>query len=194
MIRSLPAILALALLALPAFAQEEEGVSAPVFENTPAEESFYSQAVVHVHLLGRDELLEGFHVFVDSKLVGTTPVDLSALLVNRPHYTLSVQKEGYLEATRPRLPLPREGSIDITVLPENPTRYYTRPAWIAGLALMAGSLVAYAQPQGERAGFGMLVSGVGLTALVQGFAHLVHLPRLKKKVEAANRGHLQEPL
>jgi hypothetical protein len=172
-----------------------EGVAAPQFESlpatssAPARESFYITADVRVHRLGKEESLEGLSVFLDGQLVGQSPLNLSGYLVNRQTATLSVAGAGYLESFRYDVDIPAGGVLDIAVLEENPSRAYTRPAFLLGLALMAGSLVAYAQPEGEQAGLAMLSGGIGLVCLTQIVARWIRLPILKKNLAEHNQRH-----
>jgi hypothetical protein len=172
-----------------------EGVTAPLFDKTPGSadvhETFYSGATVRVNRLGKEESLKGLDVFLDGRLVGQSPLDLSGYMVDHRAADLSVAGSGYLEAFRYDVDVPAEGVLDIAVLEENPSRAYTRPAFVAGLALMAGSLVAYAQPQGEQAGLAMLAGGIGLVCLAQVVARWIHLPLLKNKLSAHNQRHRQ---
>jgi hypothetical protein len=188
--------LAVCLALLPALALAE-GISAPLFQTGTAdtkktEGSYYSQVRIETRDLGSGQSLEGFHVFLNGKLVGTSPLSLKGFLVNRPKLTLSVEKPDFFEATRKNIHIPPDGIVDIAVLSLNPTRSYTRPSIIGGLALMGGSMIAYAQPEGERIGLGMLLGGLVVVGVTQIVSRWIHLPALKKRLHRQNHRHLEK--
>ena len=172
-------------------------VTAPRFERLPGEEAparenFYSQASLKIHLLGKiDQPLEGFQVFLDGRLLGVNPLPPDSILIDKDSFDLAVSKENYWGASRKRLSIGREGIIDIAVLPQNPTSYYTRPTMLLGVLLMAGSLVAYAQPKGEGTGLAVLGSGLALASLGQIVSRFIHIPALERKLERHNQRHLK---
>ena len=189
-------------VAAPGWDSQAPGQAAGDAETAPANaeqvlkqlrRNFMSEAQVRVHPLDNPGLsLDGFNVFLDDLLVGQSPLQLDAFLVSKDSYNLSVEKSGWQEASRPDLSLLPDGVIEIAVIRNNPSRWYTIPAFGLGAASLVGSLVSYRQPDGERAGLGLLIGGVAIMAVTQLLARFVHGPASKQKVKAYNRRHLDK--
>jgi len=153
---------------------------------TAAVGSFYSRAVLKAFAWGQpSEPLLGVEVFLGGQFLGKTPLLLSEFLVSKPGYALTARLNGYEEASRPNFAVPQEGEIRVALLDKGAASWYSTPAWVLGLGLIAGSVAAYSN-NSNTLGTTLLCSGVGLVTLVQGIVHFLHMPALRRDVQAYN--------
>ena len=71
---------------------------------------------------------------------------------------------------------------------DNAVSWYTTPSFVAGMLMLAGAAVAYAQnsPSGSETGAALVGGGVGVILISQAVARLFQLPALHKRAEAYN--------
>jgi hypothetical protein len=150
--------------------------------------SYYSTARITVEDAGRGGLLEGAEIFLDGRYVGTSPLELSGFLVAKPRVAMSARLPGYWEAVRPAMILPAEGEARIAMAGDNAAGWYTTPGFVAGILLLGAAAVASTQndASSSQLGIGLACGAVGVVALTQGVARLLHLPSLSKKTAARN--------
>ena len=147
--------------------------------------SFYSTATIEAIDFGSSKSLLGAELFLDGIYVGKSPLQLTGFLVKKERLSLTARKEGYAESERPAFILPPEGRANIYLVGDHAVSWYTTPAFIAGLAMLAGSVAAYSQNSGEL-GLGLVAGGLGTIGFTQCFARFWHLPALKKSCELKN--------
>jgi hypothetical protein len=175
-----------------------EELSGTAAEAAPAQEgraSYYSTAKITVEDAGHGGLLEGADIFLDGRYLGQSPLELSGFLVNKPRVSMSARKAGYWEALRPALILPGEGEARIAMAGDNAAGWYTTPGFVLGLLLLGSAAVASTQNDSSSAqlGIGLACGAVGVVALTQGIARLIHLPALAKKTAARNAAETPLP-
>jgi hypothetical protein len=133
-----------------------------------------------------DKPLKGAELFLNGQYLGHSPLSLDSVLVSLKPMTLTAHLDGYEEAVRPAVIVPAEGELRVALLGEDAASWYTTPAWIVGLGMVAGSLAAYNNGNGT-VGIALVGGGVAIITLTQLSARLFHLPSLRRDVEAYNQ-------
>lgn len=182
------------------YAPEEEGEASGVMGGSqgavgslPGSASYVSHARLVPFQWGHpDKPLEDVELFLNGQYLGKSPVHLENYLVQRVQLTLTARREGYEEAERPKVSVPAEGDLRIAMMDEGAASWYTTPAWIVGLGLVAGAIGAY-NGGSSTGGLALAGGGVGVIALSQLTARLVHLPAIRRDVEAYNQRYEPAP-
>lgn len=146
--------------------------------------AYLSRATLHAVDFSDGRSLKGAELFLGSDYLGRSPLALQGLVV-APGAELAVRMDGYHEASRPGLRLPAEGEVRVALLKEDPAGWYTTPAWVLGLGMLAGSVAVY-RSDNTAPGLALVGGGVGLIALSQLAARFWHLPALRRDVDAYN--------
>lgn len=176
------------------YAPEEEGEASGVMGGSqgavgslPGSASYLSHARLVPFQWGHPEKpLEDVELFLNGQYLGKSPLNLDNFMVQRVQLSLTARKEGYEEAERPKVSVPVDGDLRIAMMDEGAAGWYTTPAWIVGLGLVAGAIGAY-NGGSSSGGLALAGGGVGVIALSQLTARLVHLPAVRKDVEAYNQ-------
>ena len=156
----------------------------------PGSESYLSHATIIPFEWGHPERpLNDVELFLNNQYLGKSPLSLENFMVQHSTLSLTAHKNGYEEAERAQVQVPSQGSLRIAVLNENAASWYTTPAWLVGLGLMVGSIVAYSGGSGST-GIGLAAGGVGVISFSQLGARWVHMPALRREVNAYNQ-HLE---
>jgi hypothetical protein len=165
----------------------EMGASQGAVGSLPGSASYLSHAKLLPFEWGHpDKPLEGVELFLNGQYLGKSPLSLDNFMVQRSALALTARKEGYEEGERAQVKVPVDGPLRIALLNENAASWYTTPAWLVGLGLIAGSVAAYSGGSGST-GIGLAAGGVGVIALSQLGARLLHLPALRRDVDAYNK-------
>jgi hypothetical protein len=168
-------------------ASGEMGASQGAVGSLAGSASYLSHAQIVPFEWGHPERrLEGVELFLNGQYLGKSPLGLDNFMVQRSALALTARKEGYEEAERATVKVPVDGPLRIALLNENVASWYTTPSWLLGLGLIAGSVAAYSGGSGST-GIGLAGGGVGVIALSQLAARLLHLPALRRQVDAYNR-------
>lgn len=167
-----------------------EGVSASA-EPLP-QGSYLSHASIEAVDARSGEPLEGAELFLDGVYLGASPLTLAGRVIDRPLLPLAARKEGYTEGLRPGVAVPEDGVLKVAMAPTTAARWYTQPAWVIGLGLLAASAVVY-DSKAPGAGLALVSGGVGVISLSQLAARYVHLPALRRKAERWNAGAQADP-
>lgn len=161
---------------------EEDAATSPPVSSTP---SYYSLAEIWAYEWGKpDKPLKGASLFLDGKLLGTSPLAVKTLMVNKTAYELSAQMAGFREGVRPAVKIPQEGVVKVAMLPENPDLWYTLPCFLVGLGLVGGGLAA-ANSGSNSSSVVLISSGVGVMGISYTISWL-RLPFLERAVAEAN--------
>lgn len=161
---------------------------------TLAAGTFYSRAHVRAYSGVDRKLLDGTELFLDGQFIGKSPVELTEFLVARDRYPLTARLDGWSEAQRPAISVPRDGELRIYLAPEDAGAWYTLPGALGGMTLLVLGLVTYSNTNGgPQVGLSLAGAGVGLIALTQGLARYVHAPALRRQVERMNAGSEAAP-
>ena len=161
------------------FAPEE---STPTAQAAEGSASFYSSARVKVFAWPDPaRLIDEAEVFIEGRFAGKSPLELSGALIAKPRVEVSARLEG-IEALRPAVTFPREGELRVAMLDPDAGSWYSKPAFVASVAMLLGSLVSYAQqtPESNNIGNGLVIGAVSLVAVTQGFLQWWHKPRLAR--------------
>ncbi len=128
------------------------------------EAHYYSTATLGAFAWGSPGRPLPAALFLDGRLVGTSPVNLSrGVLVDKPGFALEAQLDGYEEALRPSVALPREGEVKVAMAPLHPGAWYSIPGICLGLGLAAAGFVAAGQGgAAPGAGTALIAAGAGL--------------------------------
>lgn len=176
------------------YAPEEEGEASGVMGGSqgavgslPGSASYLSHAHVIPFQWGHPEKpLDEVELFLNGQYLGKSPVTLDNFMVQRVQLSLTAHKEGFEEAERPKVSVPADGDLRIALMDEGAASWYTTPAWVVGLGLVAGAIGAYNGGSSTGA-LALAGGGVGVIALSQLTARLVHLPAVRHDVEAYNQ-------
>lgn len=176
------------------YAPEEEGESSGVMGGSqgavgsaPGSASYLSHARIVPFEWGHpDEPLKDVELFLNGQFLGKSPVTLENYMVTHAQLDLSARKDGYEEAQRPKVGVPVDGELRIAMMDEGVASWYTTPAWIVGLGLVAGAVGAY---NSGSSGTGLVLAGggVSLIALAQLGARFFQLPALRHDVDEYNQ-------
>ncbi len=161
------------------FAPEERSPTAEVGASSA---SFYSSARVRVFAWPDPEhLLSDAEIFIEGQFAGKSPLNLSSVLIAKPRVAVS-SRLGNIEVSRPAVVFPPEGELRIAMLDPDAGSWYTSPAFVAGVAMLVGSLVSFAQltPESNSIGMGLMIGSASLVGLTQGIAYLWHRPKLTR--------------
>ena len=165
----------------------EMGASQGAVGSLPGSASYVSHAKLVPFEWGHPEKpLDDVELFLNGQFLGKSPLTLDGYMVQRAQMSLTARKDGFEESERPKVKLPVEGELRIALLNEGAASWYTTPAWIVGLGLVIASVTAYSAGSGNS-GVALAGGGVGIIALSQIGAHFLHLPALRKEVEAYNQ-------
>lgn len=147
--------------------------------------SFLSHARFYAYDLSTGRTLQGAELFIDGVYVGTSPLDLTDHLVGEPVLPLSARMNGYSEGLRPAVQFPAEGAVSVALVSDSAASWYTGPAWVVGLGLLAASALVY---DSNNAAPGLAAAGGGLAviSLSQLEARFIHLPALRRRAKAIN--------
>jgi hypothetical protein len=168
-------------------ASGELGASQGAVGSLPGSASYLSHAKLEPFEWGRPgQALEGVELFLNGQYLGKSPLSLDNYMVQRVTLPLTARREGYEEAERPQVKLPVEGPLRVALLSEGAARWYTTPAWILGLGLLGASVAVYNNGGNDNAGLGLAGGGLGVICVSQLWARFVHLPALRREVDAYN--------
>lgn len=166
-------------------ADTTEAVAASASAQTLPQGSFLSHARFYAYDLSTGKTLQGAELFMDGTYVGNSPLDLTDHLVGKPVLSLSARMDGYSEGLRPAVQFPAEGAVSVALVADNAASWYTTPAWVVGLGLLAASALTY---DNNRPSSGLAAAGGGLAviSLSQLGARFIHLPALRRRAKAIN--------
>ncbi len=149
--------------------------------------TFYSRAVVRAYSGLDRKPLDGAELFLNGEFIGKSPTNLTEFLVAKESYPLSARLDGWVEAQRPQVAVPREGELRVYLAPEDAGAWYTLPGSLGGMTLLVLGLISYSsEGGGPQVGLSLAGAGVGLIALTQGLSRYVHAPALRRSVERLN--------
>ena len=146
--------------------------------------AYVSRAQLHVIDFTSGHEVNGAELFLGPDYLGRSPLTLKGLVVS-PGTELGARLDGYEEALRPGLHLPADGEVRVALLRENAASWYTTPAWVLGLGLLAASVAVY-RSDNTGPGLALVGGGVGVIALSQLTARFMHLPALRRQVQDYN--------
>ncbi len=130
--------------------------------------------------------LKGAEVVLNGEYLGRSPLLLKGLLVDGgAPVKLSLHLEGYSEGQRPAVHLPEEGDLRVALLDDNAEGWISTPAWIAGLGLVAASVLAY-RSETSQVGLGLAGGGIAVIAVSQLLVRWLGQPALRRAVQAFN--------
>jgi hypothetical protein len=167
-------------------ASGEMGASQGAVGSLPGSASYLSHARLLPFAWGHpDKPLDGVELYLNGQYLGNSPLSLDNYMVQRAQLVLGARKDGYEEAQREHVKIPVEGDLRVALLSDNAAGWYTTPAWVVGLGLILGAVAAYNDSNGST-GVGLAGAGVGVIALSQLTARFIHLPALRRQVDAYN--------
>jgi len=117
--------------------------------------------------------------------IGRSPLQLKGMVVDKPLSILSATLPGYEAGLRPALRMPADGDVKVAVLSDNAAGWYTAPAWAVGLGLVVASVFVY-RSESTSSSLALAGGGVAVIAAAQLAANLLHLPALRRAVQAYN--------
>jgi hypothetical protein len=167
-------------------ASGEMGASQGAVGSLPGSASYLSHARLVPFEWGHpDKALDGVELYLNGQFLGSSPLSLDGYMVQRTQLSLGARKDGYEESERANVKIPVEGDLRVALLSENAAGWYTTPAWLVGLGLILGAAAASNNGSGST-GVGLAGAGVGVIALSQLTARFIHLPALRRQVDAYN--------
>jgi hypothetical protein len=163
---------------------EDAAAGTPTASVALPQGAYVSKARLSVFDFSSGKDLKGAELFLGQDYLGRSPLVLQGLVVS-PGAELAARLDGYGEASRRALRLPAEGEVRLALLSENPAGWYTTPAWVVGLGLLAASVAVY-RSDNTSPGLALVGAGVGVISLSQLTARFFHVPALRREVEDYN--------
>lgn len=154
--------------------------------------SFLSQARLFAFDIGTGKPVEGAELFLAGAYLGRSPLALKDHLVDRPLLPVSARFKDYSEGLRPGVAVPAQGAVAVALASDRSAGWYTTPAWVLGLGLLAASAAVY-DASNSGPGLAMAAGGLAVISLSQMSARFVHLPALRRKAEAYNQASEPAP-
>lgn len=173
------------------YAPIDDGAAEPASATAqaPAQAASQGSVLSHARLFAYDirngQPLEGAELFVDGAYQGRSPLRLSDLLVSKPLLPVSARLDGYDEGQRPGVAIPADGDVGVALASQSAASWYTTPAWVVGLGLLAVSAAVY-DSNNSAPGLAAAGGGLAVISLSQLAARLLHLPALRRRAQAAN--------
>lgn len=162
---------------------QPEGATPTVQAMAPG--SYVSQAKVNAFNIADGKPVEGAEIFLAGQYLGRSPLQLQGTVISKPLVALSARADGFDEGLREAVQVPVEGVVNVALADQHAAGWYTKPAWVVGLGLLAASAVIY-DANNSAPGLSVAGGGLGIIALSQLTARFVHLPGLRKRAEAYN--------
>jgi hypothetical protein len=162
---------------------QPEGATPTVQALAPG--SYVSQAKVNAFNIANGKPVEGAEIFLAGQYLGRSPLQLQGTVISKPLVALSARADGFDEGSREAVQVPADGVVNVALADQHAAGWYTTPAWVVGLGLLAASAVVY-DANNSAPGLAVAGGGLGIIALSQLTARFVHLPGLRKRAEAYN--------
>ena len=147
--------------------------------------AFLSRASIHAFDIASGKAVEGAEVFVAGAYLGRTPLQLKEHVVPKPQPPVAVRMDGYAEGLRPAVSVPADGQVAVALASDSSAGWYTTPAWVLGLGLLAASAAVY-DANNSAPGLALAGGGMAVISLSQLAARFMHLPALRRKADAYN--------